>query len=110
MLFGRLRCSKVAPTAVIYYWGMKCSGQGKAGFPDPRVAHWKLWRGRERRMGVTGHCPRRADILSALDAAQPLSGSYEHRTSKADRMSARRSFGRDGGGSARLRLMHITSS
>src|ERR1017187_7856604 len=88
---------------------MKCSGQGKAGFPDPWVAHWKLWRARERRMGVTGHCPRRVDILSALDAAQTLSGSYEHRTSKADRMSARRSFGRDGGGSARLRLMHIRS-
>jgi hypothetical protein len=53
--------------------------------------------------GVTGHCPRRADILSALDATQPLSGSYEHWTPKADRMSARRSFGRDGGGRARMR-------
>src|ERR1035441_9330260 len=45
---------------------------------------------------ATWHCPRRADILSALDAAQPLSGSYEHWTPKADRMSARR-------GSAQLR-------
>src|ERR1035441_7656169 len=53
---------------------------------------------------ATWHCPRRADILSALDAAQPLSGSYEHWTPKADRMSARRSFGRDGGGSARMPL------
>src|ERR1035441_242463 len=28
--------------------------------------------------GVSAHCPRRADILSALDATQPFAGSSEH--------------------------------
>src|ERR1035441_9170325 len=52
---------------------------------------------------VTGHSPRRADILSALDAPQRLPDSDAHWTPQADRMSTRRSFGRDGGGSARIR-------
>src|ERR1035441_173699 len=47
------------------------------------VCHLPL--GLTRRGGVTGHCPRRADILSALDGTQPLSGSYVHWTPKADR-------------------------
>src|ERR1017187_4549741 len=52
--------------------------------------------------GASGHCPGRGDIVSSLDATHPLLGSYEHWTPKADRMSPRRSFGRDGGGSVRM--------
>src|ERR1017187_9574470 len=67
-----------------------------------RVVSFQRWFAVNLR-GASGHCSRRADILSALDATQPLSGSYQHWTPKADRMSARRSFGRDGGGRARMR-------
>src|ERR1039457_452312 len=69
--------------------------------PKQRLAKPLLARGGQT--GAAAHCSRRADILSALDAHQPLSGSCEHWTPKADRMSARHSFGRDGGGSARMR-------
>src|ERR1017187_10624952 len=37
-----------------------------------RVAHWKLWRARERRMGVTGHCPRSEEHTSELQSPMYL--------------------------------------
>src|ERR1035438_9126363 len=58
--------------------------------PKQRLAKPLLARGGQT--GAAAHCSRRADILSALDAHQPLSGSCEHWTPKADRMSARHSF------------------
>src|ERR1039457_4894286 len=56
--------------------------------PKQRLAKPLLARGGQT--GAAAHCSRRADILSALDAHQPLSGSCQHWTPKADRMSAPR--------------------
>src|ERR1035437_3726166 len=52
---------------------------------------------------VSGHCPRSADILSALNAGQPRWSTYEHWTPKADNMSTLRSLGCVGEGSVRIR-------